>query len=296
MGSSGRVIVETEKYHYPFKEKFIFYKKNFLGNQVNLECKERHREGIPYLCFFINVKKPFWDDSDKYLKQYMAHFIYNFVVDYMRDFLLESLIKRYYSYFNESEREIILHLALHKMSEQSSRKKVNVGKAYIIDRLQDYFQENSYINLDGFVHFRLKKYLADLKYCVEATIDEFLMEQEYQEFLKLLKYFVTLQEPKIDQVHITTDQEGNFQIRDSELKVLDYSFQEDSGFSYFNAKAQKEDFIISFLVNFAPKKIVVHQVLCYYYPKAVEAILNIFNERVVICKNCKLCKRQKIQL
>ncbi|GEM_PF-1566538 len=296
MGGSSRVIVETDKYHFPFKEKFIFYKNNHSQNQEKIEFKELHRDNIPYLCFFVNVKKPLWEDSDKYLKQYMSHIIYNFVVDYMRDFLLESLIKRYYSYFNQSEREIILHLTLHKISEQNSRKKVSEGKAYIIDRLQEYFQENSYINLEGFVHFRLKKYLADLKYCVESTIDDFLMEQEYQEFLKLLKYFVTLQEPKIDQVHIMTDQEGNFQIRDSEFKELEYSFQEGSGFSYFHSKVQKEDFIISYLVNFAPRKIVVHQVLCYHYPKAVEAILNIFNERVEICKKCKLCKRQRIRL
>lgn len=296
MESTGQLIVETDKYHFPFKEKFIFYKKNSEENQAGVEFKEMQREGIPYLCFSIKAKKIFQENSDQFLKQYMAHMIYHFIITYMSDFLLESLIKRYYSYFNQSEREIILHLTLHKISEQSSRKKISKEKAYIIERLQEYFQENSYINLEGFVHFRLKKYLADLKYCVESTIDEFLMEQEYQEFLKLLKYFVTLQEPKIDQVHITVDHEGNFQVRDSELRLIEQNLQENSGFSFFNTRVQKEDFIISFLVNFAPKKIVVHQVLCYHYPKAVEAILNVFNERVEICKKCKLCKKQRIQL
>ncbi len=296
MGSTGQLIVETDKYHFPFKEKFIFYKKNSEENQARVEFKEMQRDEIPYLCFSIKAKKSFRENSDQFLKQYMAHMIYHFIVTYMSDFLLESLIKRYYSYFNQSEREIILHLTLHKISEQNSRKKISEAKSHIIERLQEYFQENSYINLEGFVHFRLKKYLADLKYCVESTIDEFLMEQEYQEFLKLLKYFVTLQEPKIDQVHITVDHEGNFQVRDSELQLIEHNFQEDSGFSFFNTRGQKEDFVISFLVNFAPRKIVVHQVLCYHYPKTVEAILNIFNERVEICKKCKLCKRQRIQL
>lgn len=296
MGSTGGIIVETDKYHCQFRERFISYKNNSKGNLASIKFKEMNREGIPYLFFFLDAKKPLNKDFDILLKQHMAHIICDFAMNYMRDMVLENLIKRYYSYFSQTEREIILQLTIQKLNEKNSEKKLNEGKIYIIESIQNYLQENDYINLEGFVNFRLKKLIADLKYSVESTIDEFLMEQEYQEFLKLLKYFVTLQEPKIEQVHITVDQEGSLQLRDSEQRLLDYSFPVSNGLSLLSSKIQKEDFIISFLVNFAPKKIIVHQFLCCYYPKAVEAILNIFSERVVICKKCKLCQEQKLQL
>ncbi|UNC92654.1 putative sporulation protein YtxC [Candidatus Contubernalis alkaliaceticus] len=296
MSSTGGIIVVTDKYHSKFKEKFISYKNNVKRNMAAVRFKEMHRDGIPFLFFFLDVKKPLSKDYNNLLKQHMSHFICDFIMNYMRDTVLENLIKRNYSYFSQREREIILELTQQELNEQNSAKKFNEKKVYIIDSIQHYFQEKEYMNLEGFVNFRLKKIIAGLKYSVESSIDELLMEQEYQEFLKLLKYFVTLQEPKIEQVHITADQEGSLQLRDAEQRLLDYSFPVSNGLNLFSSKIQKEDFIISFLVNFAPKKIIVHQVLCCYYPKAVEAILNIFSERVVICKKCKLCQGQKLQL
>lgn len=56
--------------------------------------------------------------------------------------------------------------------------------------------------------FRLGKYYERLKGYVEAAIDEYKMEQEYQTFIQSLRDYVTRKEPVLDHVRIVHD--GHF--------------------------------------------------------------------------------------
>ncbi len=67
----------------------------------------------------------------------------------------------------------------------------------IVRKLMDYFENTDSLILDGFVNFRLKDYMKDLEEIVDKAVDDFLMEREYKEFIRLLRYFVDIQEPKI---------------------------------------------------------------------------------------------------
>ncbi|PKM83825.1 MAG: hypothetical protein CVU88_00940, partial [Firmicutes bacterium HGW-Firmicutes-13] len=100
--------------------------------------------------------------------------------------------------------------------------------------------------------------------------------------------------PKTEQINLTIDHEGNFQIRDNKFRILEHGYSNEVGFSLFNSSVPKDDILISSLINFAPQKIIVHQVLCQVHPKVVEAVINIFGDRVIVCKNCKFCLEQKI--
>ena len=48
----------------------------------------------------------------------------------------------------------------------------------------------------------MKDYIEQLEESVDKAIDEYLMDKEYREFIKLLRHFVDLQEPKRDVVNI----------------------------------------------------------------------------------------------
>ena len=56
--------------------------------------------------------------------------------------------------------------------------------------------------MEGFIRFRLKDYIEELKYIIDGSVDELLIDREYNEFIKLLRYFVEIQEPKVEEVHV----------------------------------------------------------------------------------------------
>ena len=48
----------------------------------------------------------------------------------------------------------------------------------------------------------MKDYVSELEDTIEQGGGEYLMEREYNEFIKLLRYFVEIQEPKVDTVNV----------------------------------------------------------------------------------------------
>jgi hypothetical protein len=48
--------------------------------------------------------------------------------------------------------------------------------------------------LDGFLSFRLKEYRGRLAEVVDKAVDEYMMDMEYKEFIRVLRYFVDVQE------------------------------------------------------------------------------------------------------
>ena len=71
-------------------------------------------------------------------------------------------------------------------------------KSKILHKVLDYLSQNNCINIDGFINFRLQDYIEDLNKVIEQAVDELLLEKEYQEFIMLLKYFVDIQEPRLE--------------------------------------------------------------------------------------------------
>lgn len=58
------------------------------------------------------------------------------------------------------------------------------------------------MNLEGFVRFRLKDIIDEIEMAIEMSVDDFIIQKEYNEFIDLLRYFVELQEPRIDLVNV----------------------------------------------------------------------------------------------
>lgn len=57
----------------------------------------------------------------------------------------------------------------------------------------------------SFQTFRLGNYYEQLREYVEAAIDEYKMEQEYQNFIQTLRDYVTSNTPRMEKVHIVHD-------------------------------------------------------------------------------------------
>lgn len=166
-------------------------------------------------------------------------------------------------------------------------------KNEIIKKIILCLEENNEVNIKGFLTFRMKEMTPDLESIIDKIVEKFMVEKEYNEFIKLLKYFVDVQESKINEVNILIDKDGNYVVRDEFENDILSNLVNELYDSRISSKVSSEDLIISGLITSAPKKIVIHCVENSRNKELTETIKNVFGERVQFCNNCSRCIEYK---
>jgi len=166
-------------------------------------------------------------------------------------------------------------------------------KNEIIDKIVLCLEENNEVNIKGFLTFRMKEITHDLESIIDKIVEKFMIEKEYNEFIKLLKYFVDVQESKIDKVNIMIDKNGDYLVKDELGNDILNNLINELYDSRINSKVSSEDLIISGLITSAPKKIVIHCVENSRNKELIETIKNVFVERVEFCNDCAKCTQLK---
>lgn len=87
--------------------------------------------------------------------------------------IIEKIIDNNYFYFEDFEKNMILRISekIIKMQESSFKYKNEILKGLIFE----YFLDNKYMILDGFVIFRLKPYLEVLDYVVDTSVSNYVI-------------------------------------------------------------------------------------------------------------------------
>ncbi|MBS4030078.1 MAG: putative sporulation protein YtxC [Clostridiales bacterium] len=221
------------------------------------------------------------------LRYYLSQVLTDFITHNQQTVYLDQILGQYYFYFPQNEREEILRFAANKYNQESKSGKRLAMCGEIRNSLYQYLTKQGYINLHGFIVFRLQEWMSCLRQDVDQAVDDFLMEKEYQEFVKLLKYFVELQQPKINQVHVVLDLQGNIQLLDQNYQHIDQS-----GMEWENMwdEGEQDDHLVSMLITVAPHRVVLHRQIYTHYAKATDTLKHVFENRVVLCKRCKLCQ------
>lgn len=157
----------------------------------------------------------------------------------------------------------------------------------IVHELHQFFSYEVICQLEGLLAFRLRPYKKEIKDIVDYACDEYVMNQQYEEFISLLKYFVQIQECKIDIVHIIQEDRG-IQLYDEQLKPIVLNDYEDRiVVDMLENEINLEDSVISHLVAVSPKKIVIHPSAKEWYE--TKTLKSIFADRVEVCNSCHLC-------
>lgn len=234
-------------------------------------------------------------DTDVMFGRILAENLAGFVMQGQAPYYLAEILTHSYFYFPAHERKEILQLA--EKNYEKERSKDAGGQLFftVLEALREYLQDGRYLNLHGFIVFRLRFWLECLRKNVDKAVDDFLLEKEYQEFIKLLKYFVALQEPKINQVHVTLDENGDALLFDQHYQPVEWgtsSIQWDG----YDSAAEGEDQLVSMLITAAPHRVVLHRQVYTTYPKAVDTLRHVFENRVTLCKRCKFCENQSKHL
>jgi putative sporulation protein YtxC len=219
----------------------------------------------------------------------------DWIVKYEEEKMLQGLIVKDYNYELKEDVHTILSyyrqmIRLECAEDQLDQQKtVQRRKQRIIDEAYAYLQENTDLNIDGFIRFRLDEYLEELHEMAEYAVDEFLMDQQYQEFISLLKYFVYIQEAKIPLAHLIHKGGNEFTLLNDRMEPIDTNDCDATlTIEMIEKDINFEDVIVSTLISVSPQQINIHT----RDPEVqiIQTIMQIFENRVKLCQYCGLCQ------
>ncbi|NHM26098.1 putative sporulation protein YtxC [Desulfofundulus sp. TPOSR] len=234
-------------------------------------------------------------DIQAIFRHHIARSLSDLILGQWQQLLLKDMIRENYYYFNEEERQNIFKYALGHLGYGKGGQKAvyqRLFKNKVMDRILDFLRQNNQIIVEGFIRFRLKDYVEELEQAVERAVDDFLMEREYQEFIQLLKYFVEIQESRVELVHVLRLPGGAFRLLDDQKQVLRVDYLENLFMDLTDREINYEDMLISTLITLAPKHIVIHNKDSGQKNTVMETINLVFWGRVRECTGCPLCQKK----
>ena len=150
-----------------------------------------------------------------------------------------------------------------------------------------YVSEYKSMILDGFVNFRLKEYMHTIDNIVDYSVNKYVVEKEYNEFIGLLKLYIDSKDSQTDTIHlIYTNGESilldnNRKIIQFDENLLDTKYMSDISFS-------SNDYALNTLLTHLPKKIEIH--IIGYEDEFINTLKLIFDKKIFICSGCNICR------
>lgn len=231
------------------------------------------------------------------LKNYVAKIVADFILANEEKVLVSRLIERNYHYFSKEEQKIIYDNSLKLLADSSSCliQDFSAGERHkrIISRLMEYLDNHHELVVDGFVQFRLKDYRDSLAQVVDKAVDELMLDLEYQEFIRVLRYFINVQEPQVEETHVVIYGASSFRLLDAKGQSIDNQYL-DSFDAQYSDEINYQDLLITALIAVSPHHVVLHNPLLKGPNELIRTIKSIFEDRVMFCSGCEMCSTKSI--
>ncbi|CDF58478.1 putative sporulation protein YtxC [Thermobrachium celere] len=268
----------------------------FKDKGVNIALYENKVSNMNYIkCVLKETERDIkiFDSFSEMFYVYVANLIYEYIVNQYESVIIEKILKNDYDFLSHEDAKLIKEKCVMALNGTGIFSADSVSfvinrKNTILKIIEEYLDENKELIIDGFITFRLRNFESDLKYIVEKITEEYIIEKEYSEFIKLLKYFVDVQESRYDVINVVIQRDGNYLIHDNKYNNITSEFFEDFG-TEIKIDATIHDMLISALITYAPKNIIIHGIENSTSQETIETIKNIFCDRLTVCSGCELC-------
>lgn len=256
-------------------------------------------EGKTHIIKIICEENSYNEKIEEIINLYVSNILYRIVIEnYRKKEMLEFLTDNYFflkqSEILEVEDEILKVLKCEDIGENEESiyclNKINC----MIEKIRECICEKQEINIDGFITFRMRKLRSDIEKVIDKVVERYMVEKEYKEFIKLLKYFVELQECKIEEVIIVIENNNNYQVKDKEGRDLYYDFFNEIATEQGKLDLNIEDILISGLITNAPRNIKIYGKENCANKEFLDTIENVFENRVTFYELNNDYKLEKI--
>lgn len=257
--------------------------QNHLSNK-KIKVQEEIQENI---CFFdiMLVKNKTLSKKEYYSN--ITNIIMDIIFNIYSTDIIHRKIYKESSNIKSQEKDEIARISKEILLDKDN---FPLEKEQIHNQIKDYIMENPIIYIEGFIQFRIKEFDLFMDLVIERGIDEFTLEKEYKEFIKILQYFVDVQEPKYNLINLIFEN-NDYKLLDEEDNTIDKDFFSEIVNEIDSDGISKEDLLISTLIVLAPKKIILHLDELYKNEDLVKVISNVFQDRTYFCFGCNKCSR-----
>lgn len=204
--------------------------------------------------------------------------------------LIKRCINLNYFYFDDFEKKLIEKNSYNYIQiDEDDTLKYRKDEIWV--NVLNYLLENKSMILEGFINFRLENYLDTINDIVDYSVNKYIVEKEYTEFINLLKIYIDSKQSEADLVHLVYTN-GESILLDSGRNIISLSD------NIFNAKYLSDisfssnDYALNALLTLLPKRIELHVI--GYEDEFINTLKLIFGNRIFICKDCNICRTYKI--
>lgn len=273
----------------------ILKKKNITIGLVESE------EGDSQLIKIMCDKDCYNEKVKRMIYLYISNILYNVVIEKYRKKELFNFLTDTFFFLKQEEIIEVEDIVMKVLKGEENLKDDNMVYCInkinsIIEKIRECIEENEEINIKGFITFRMKELREDIETIIDKIVEEYMIEKEYKEFVKLLKYFVDIQESKIETINIYINKGGGYVLRDGYGNDIFNDFMKELSECKIDTDAKIEDIIISGLITNAPKQVIIHHKENCLNQEFIETIVNVFGERVLYCSGCIDCTPSKIKI
>ncbi len=211
------------------------------------------------------------------------------VLDIYEDSITRNILQKEYFYFDKFEQSIILDKfyenRLESIDDFETKENILFESFYS-------FLKNSNsgicckLYLKGFITFRLKKYIDELESEIDNSVNQYLIEKEYQEFVSLLKVYINSEGYNSDFVHLiyrNSNKNIDSVLLDKDRNVIDTSINLFGAKYLSDISFSSSDMILNTLLNLLPRRIFIHLADAEDEDEFVYTLEAIFDGRVVVC-------------
>lgn len=160
------------------------------------------------------------------------------------------------------------------LREEAALRAVSCTHKEAEQALLEYFTESHTLHLEGFLRFRMRAAVCEVRYLARLCAEELMQEEKYREFLMLLQSYVQDCVPLIDTVLLLADTAGSHHLfTENGVEITyDYADLEDA-----ESLENEDDVILSSLLTIAPRTVYLYGKDRSANPCLVDTIRKIFS-------------------
>lgn len=189
------------------------------------------------------------DTSNKVVFEKYIRVLSRYIIDKYETKILKRIIIKNYPE--------IPHAIVNEILKLKENENIGERRAVVEDILREYFTENNQGNVEGIVNFRLYEYKKILNSMAENMVDLYYLNREYDDFVELLRYFISVQTSRPELIFITVNKYGMYNVLNESREDITKQAVAELVPPEEAKNIAFDDLLISMLISLAPEKIIV---------------------------------------
>ena len=235
---------------------------------------------------YENVIIHYKDSNIEKFENIVANLILDTILEFYQEKIIKRIINVNYFYFDDFERNIIFENCVEFLKQDEFE-----IKETLFHEIKAYIKDNRNIVLEGVANFRINEYIKLIDNIVDMSVNKYIIEKEYKEFINLLKIYVNTSESKMEIIHLIYVN-GESILLDKDKNIIQIDCNINNAKYLSDITFSSNDIALNTLLSILPSKIEVH--IINEEDEFINTLKLIFENRIKICTECNICKTYRM--